>query len=117
MPTYAYLCESCGDQYEKRETFSAPARQKCPKCGKAAQRVLFAPPIVFKGSGFYKTDSRGSGSDDTSTPAPTPAAADGHGHKHGAGGHSHDAAPAAPATPASTESTSTDTATEGAAAG
>jgi putative FmdB family regulatory protein len=109
LPTYAYRCESCGNQYEKRESFSAPARQKCPSCGKQAQRVLFAPPIVFKGSGFYKTDSRGSGSDDTftpSTPASTPAAD--HGHSHGPGGHSHDSTPA----PAST-----DTATEGAAAG
>jgi len=109
LPTYAYRCESCGNQYEKRESFSAPARQKCPNCGKEAQRVLFAPPIVFKGSGFYKTDSRGSGSDDTSTPStPTPAASDGHGHSHGPDGHSHDATPASP---------STDTATEGAAAG
>jgi putative FmdB family regulatory protein len=58
LPTYAYRCESCGNQYEKREGFSAPARQKCPNCGKQAQRVLFAPPIVFKGSGFYVTDSR-----------------------------------------------------------
>jgi putative FmdB family regulatory protein len=108
LPTYAYRCESCGHQYEKRESFSAPARQKCPSCGKPSQRVLFAPPIVFKGSGFYKTDSRGSGSDDTftpSTPSP-PAAADGHGHSHGPGGHTHDAP--APA--------STDTAAEGAAA-
>jgi len=109
LPTYAYRCESCGNQYEKRESFSAPARQKCPDCGKQAQRVLFAPPIVFKGSGFYKTDSRGSGSDDTFTPStPTSTPAADHGHSHGPGGHSHDSTPA----PAST-----DTATEGAAAG
>jgi putative FmdB family regulatory protein len=109
LPTYAYRCESCGNQYEKRESFSAPARQKCPACGKPAQRVLFAPPIVFKGSGFYKTDSRGSDTD-TFTPAAA-APADDHGHSHGPGGHSHshDSAPAAPA--------STDGATEGAAAG
>jgi len=108
LPTYAYRCESCGNHYEKRESFSAPARQKCPACGKQAQRVLFAPPIVFKGSGFYKTDSRGSGSDDTSTPStPAPAASDGHGHAHGPGGHTHDAPSPA----------STDTAAEGAAAG
>jgi putative FmdB family regulatory protein len=117
LPTYAYRCESCGNQYEKRESFSAPARQKCPACGKPAQRVLFAPPIVFKGSGFYKTDNRGSSSDDSFKPS-TPAAASDDapsmapdGHTHGPGGHTHphDATPAAPA--------STDTATEGAAAG
>jgi putative FmdB family regulatory protein len=58
MPTYEYLCSKCGNQYEKREGFDAPARQRCPKCRGAAQRMLFAPPIVFKGSGFYVTDSR-----------------------------------------------------------
>ena len=74
MPTYEYLCEGCASRYEKREGFDAPARQKCPTCGKRANRVLHAPPIVFKGSGFYKTDSRGTStatadtSDTTSAP-------------------------------------------------
>ena len=58
MPTYEYKCSKCSNSYEKREGFDAPARQKCPKCGGKAQRVIQAPPIVFKGSGFYKTDSR-----------------------------------------------------------
>jgi len=90
LPTYAYRCESCGTEYEKREGFSAPARQKCPRCGNAANRVLFAPPIVFKGSGFYSTDSRssGGGGDGFSPADPT----NGHGHSHDAGGHTHDAA-------------------------
>lgn len=92
MPTYEYRC-TAGHQYEKREGFDAPAKQKCEKCGKTASRMIFAPPIVFKGNGFYKTDSRGSDSSastesaTTSTPA-TPAASE-HGHSHGPGGHSH----------------------------
>jgi putative FmdB family regulatory protein len=61
LPVYEYLCGACGNRYDKRESFSAPARQKCPRCGKAANRVLQAPPIVFKGSGFYVTDSRKNG--------------------------------------------------------
>lgn len=76
MPTYEYRCESCGSKYEKREGFDAPARQKCPTCGKTANRVLFAPPVVFKGSGFYKTDNRGSspaGNDTGSSSAETSA--------------------------------------------
>jgi putative FmdB family regulatory protein len=93
VPTYEYRC-AAGHQYEKREGFDAPAKQKCEKCGKLASRVIFAPPIVFKGSGFYKTDSRGSSSSDSesaSSTASTPASAssDGHGHSHGPGGHSH----------------------------
>ncbi len=118
MPTYEYLCENCAYRFEKREGFDAPARQKCEKCRKnTAQRMLFAPPIVFKGSGFYKNDSRGadtseaggvqsssngSGKGDEKAAAPAAAAApsDGHGHSHGSGGHSHgpESTPA-PATP------------------
>ena len=58
MPIYEYRCPDCAHEYEKREGFDAPAAQKCPKCGSIAQRVIHAPPIVFKGSGFYVTDSR-----------------------------------------------------------
>ena len=65
MPTYGYQCSACGKRYEKREGFDAPARQKCQFCGKPATRILYAPPIVFKGSGFYKTDSRGTSSAST----------------------------------------------------
>ena len=58
MPQYEYKCTQCDNRYETREGFDAPARQPCPKCGGEAKRILFAPPIVFKGSGFYVTDSR-----------------------------------------------------------
>ena len=58
MPTYEYQCTACENRYETREGFDAPSRQPCPKCGGQAKRILFAPPIVFKGSGFYVTDSR-----------------------------------------------------------
>ena len=57
MPTYEYEC-SAGHRYEKREGFEAPATQRCAQCRRIARRVLHAPPIVFKGSGFYVTDSR-----------------------------------------------------------
>lgn len=63
MPIYEYRCDACGNRYEKRESFSAPSRQKCTNCGKVATRVLHPPPIVFKGTGFYKTDSRGASAD------------------------------------------------------
>jgi putative FmdB family regulatory protein len=125
LPTYEYACESCGARYEKREGFSAKARQKCQQCGKnTAQRMLFAPPIVFKGSGFYKTDSRGSDGDSGSSEA-TPTAPDlgaaVHGHSHGPGGHTHGPGGQSHDTPAATESKSDkkpkkDTATESAAA-
>lgn len=58
MPTYEYRCPA-GHQYEMHQPFGSPAEQPCQKCGKPALRVLFAPPLVFKGEGFYKTSSRG----------------------------------------------------------
>jgi putative FmdB family regulatory protein len=58
LPTYDYRCEA-GHRYEKRESFGAPAQQPCERCEKPAQRVLTAPTVVFKGTGWYKTDNRG----------------------------------------------------------
>jgi putative FmdB family regulatory protein len=67
MPRYDYRCTECGHLYEKREGFDAPAVQECPVCSGTARRVLTPPAIVFKGSGWYVTDSRkGSGSDGAS---------------------------------------------------
>ena len=58
MPTYEYSCMDCSHVYDKREGFDAPALQECPVCGGTVRRVLHAASIVFKGSGFYVTDSR-----------------------------------------------------------
>ena len=73
MPTYEYRCPDCAHKYEKREGFDAPAAQKCPQCGGTAQRVIHAPPIVFKGSGFYVTDSRKPDSDASAEKPASPA--------------------------------------------
>jgi len=94
VPTYEYACESCGKRYEKREGFDAPARQKCRHCGKTANRVLFAPPIVFKGSGFYKTDNRGTSSASADSGPGAPSSA-GHGHSHGPDGSHTDSSDSA----------------------
>lgn len=59
MPLYEYECPSCHHRFEKIESYSAPEKQKCPKCGKTASRVLTAPAIQFKGSGWYVTDYGG----------------------------------------------------------
>lgn len=59
MPTYEYHCPACEATYELRQGFDAPTTHTCEECGKGtARRVLHAPPIVFKGSGWYITDSR-----------------------------------------------------------
>lgn len=59
MPTYEYHCPGCKATYELRQGFDAETTHICEECGKStAKRVLHAPPVVFKGSGWYVTDSR-----------------------------------------------------------
>ncbi len=59
MPVYEYRCTK-GHTYEKTEGFSAPSTQKCTQCGARARRQISMPAVIFKGSGFYSTDNRGS---------------------------------------------------------
>lgn len=63
MPTYGYRCEKCGHEYDVWQRMTDEARASCPECGSEGKRLFFPAGIVFKGSGFYKTDSRPSSSD------------------------------------------------------
>lgn len=56
MPLYEYRCEGCGARIEKIQKFSDPPLSTCEKCGGALTRLLSAPAIQFKGSGWYVTD-------------------------------------------------------------
>ena len=58
MPTYQYACTSCGEQLEAMQRFSDDPLTVCPACGGALRKVFSPVGIVFKGSGFYRTDSR-----------------------------------------------------------
>ncbi len=60
MPTYDYECDACGHEFELFQSINDPVKRKCPKCGKQKLRRLFGTggAIMFKGSGFYKTDYR-----------------------------------------------------------
>lgn len=61
MPTYVYACKSCGNQFEKYQSFSEDSLLTCPECHQDALRKVFnSVGIVFKGSGFYSTDSTAS---------------------------------------------------------
>lgn len=79
LPTYEYHCQSCKATYELRQGFDAETTHPCEECGKGtAKRVLHAPPVVFKGSGWYVTDSRNktsavSDTSSESSPADSPA--------------------------------------------
>lgn len=58
MPTYQYTCRECGDPLEAVQKFTDAPLTVCPACGGRLRKVFSAVGIVFKGSGFYRTDSR-----------------------------------------------------------
>src|SRR5260370_32555937 len=59
MPTYEYVCQSCGHRFDIWQKISDEPIQTCPVCGSAVRRVIFPVGLMFKGPGFYSTDSRG----------------------------------------------------------
>lgn len=58
MPIYEYECEKCSLRFELRRRFSDKGSSFCPRCGSEARRIFSPVPIIFKGPGFYVTDSR-----------------------------------------------------------
>ena len=59
MPTYQYACTACDERLEAVQSFTDAPLTECPVCGGALRKVFSAVGVVFKGSGFYKNDSRG----------------------------------------------------------
>jgi putative FmdB family regulatory protein len=112
MPTYQYACTECGHQFEEFQSFSDAALTDCPVCGGRLRKVYGSVGVVFKGSGFYRTDSRnGDGkvakSTDPAAPKSTPEKS-----SSGDGGSSKPAAASTSngsATPAASSSSSTST--------
>jgi putative FmdB family regulatory protein len=71
MPVYGYRC-SRGHNFEVQQRITEPPLTQCPECGAPVTRVFYPVGIIFKGGGFYKTDSRGSSGDGSITPAEAP---------------------------------------------
>jgi putative FmdB family regulatory protein len=79
MPTYAYACTACDHRFEAVQSFSDDALSVCPECDGRLRKVFGSVGVVFKGSGFYRTDSRSASSagaakdkkTESTTPAPT----------------------------------------------
>ena len=72
MPTYQYACTACDHRFDAVQAFSDDALTTCPECGGKLRKVFNAVGVVFKGSGFYRTDSRSdSGSASTTTATTT----------------------------------------------
>jgi putative FmdB family regulatory protein len=68
VPTYQYACTECGEPLEVVQKFSDDTLTECPACGGRLRKIFSPAAIVFRGSGFYRTDSRkGSGTASTTT--------------------------------------------------
>jgi putative FmdB family regulatory protein len=63
VPTYQYACTACGEKHEAVQAFTDAPLTECPACGGTLRKVFSAVGVVFKGSGFYKNDSRKSSSE------------------------------------------------------
>ena len=74
MPTYAYACKECGHAFDIFQSFSANTLTECPQCSGVLRKKFGNVGVTFKGSGFYRTDSRSSSS---SSPKPSSASSDG----------------------------------------
>ncbi|MGW5326309.1 FmdB family zinc ribbon protein [Streptomyces sp. NPDC004014] len=96
MPTYQYQCTECGEGLEAVQKFTDDALTECPACDGRLKKVFSAVGIVFKGSGFYRNDSRGSSS--SSSPASKPSTS--------SAGSSSDAKPASSASSSSSTASS-----------
>lgn len=79
VPVYDYRCDHCGHAFSAVQSFKDEALSACPSCGQRPRRLVSTPAIVFKGSGWYKTDSR-------ATPSAPKSGEPGGGEKAGAGG-------------------------------
>jgi putative FmdB family regulatory protein len=77
VPTYQYACTECTHSFEQFQSFNDDALTECPVCEGRLRKVFNAVGVVFKGSGFYRNDSRTDGKSATGATAPkTPATAD-----------------------------------------
>jgi putative FmdB family regulatory protein len=71
VPTYQYACTECDHRFDAVQSFTDSALTECPQCAGKLRKLYGAVGVVFKGSGFYRTDSR-SGSSKSDSPAPAP---------------------------------------------
>ncbi|MFE5830175.1 MULTISPECIES: FmdB family zinc ribbon protein [unclassified Streptomyces] len=109
MPTYQYQCTECGEGLEAVQKFTDDALTECPSCKGRLKKVFSAVGIVFKGSGFYRNDSRGS----SSSSSPSSSSSKTSTSSTPTSGSTSDAKPAAAASSSSSSSSSTSSSSTG----
>lgn len=97
MPTYSYACSACAHRFDAFQSIHDDALTVCPECGGEVRRVISAVGVSFKGSGFYRTDSRSSKSSSIAGSSSGPGSSSG-----SPSTPSSDSAPSAPSKPAAT---------------
>jgi len=102
VPKYQYQCKDCGEALEVQQSFTDDALTVCPNCGGDLRKVFNAVGVVFKGSGFYKTDSRSGSTSTTSTSSTSSSSS--------STSSSGDSKPAASSSPAPAKKSGTDSA-------
>ena len=105
MPTYQYACTECGHAFEQFQSFSEDALTVCPQCDGKLRKLFNAVGVVFKGSGFYRTDSRAASSS-SSTPASSGSSSESSGSGSSNGSSSGSSTPAGASTSSSSSSSS-----------
>jgi putative FmdB family regulatory protein len=98
MPIYDYHCDHCGHTFSQVQSYTDKTLEKCPSCGKRPRKLMATPAIVFKGGGWYKTDSRAKPKESGDAPSSKDAGPKGASSTGDAGG-----APSKDSTPAKAE--------------
>ena len=112
MPTYVYACKNCGHRFEQYQSFSEDSLTTCPECAQEALRKVFdSVGIVFKGSGFYSTDSATSGASTVGGGSSSDGAGSSASPSEGSGSSSSAGSPASGSSTGSTRSWSRATST------
>ncbi len=99
MPTYAYACTECDHRFEVVQTFSDDTLTVCPECEGRLRKVFNAVGVVFKGGGFYRTDSRRTSG--PSVPAPSSASSSASSSSSSSSSSTADSGSSAPSTASS----------------
>lgn len=116
MPTYQYACTECDHAFEQVQSFSDASLTVCPQCQGRLRKVYNAVGVVFKGSGFYRTDSRSTSSSSTAGSSSTSTASDSGSSGSGGSGASEKAAASSSSSASSGSSGSSSTSSSSSAA-